>query len=176
MKPPLKRCLPHGRTWGGHHRQQRRILNLSRRVWERSNYTWPFALRRGRHRNKTDHGNRWRIRPRGHYSAGSRYKPAIRIFKNLRRTLVDRQVIEKGMAPSYFIEGLLFDVLNDRFDGDRSRTVYNILDWLHRNPARSDFVCANQQYYLLRDNDSVCWPIANATRFINAAIDAWNKW
>ena len=111
-----------------------------------------------------------------HQATGSRYKPAIRIFKNLRPTLVDRQVIEKGIAPSYFIEWLLFNVPNDRFVGDRSTTVYNILDWLDRNPERSHFVCANRQYYLLRDNDSVCWPIANATRFINAAIDVWNKW
>lgn len=96
-----------------------------------------------------------------HQATGSRFKSAIRIFKNLRRMLVDKHVIEKNIAPSYFIEGLLYSVPNDCFAGDRSTTVFNILDWLQSKPDRSGFVCANEQYYLLRDNEPVCWPSAN---------------
>lgn len=38
------------------------------------------------------------------------YKPTIRIFKNLRNTLVEENAIEKEDAPSYFIECLLSNV------------------------------------------------------------------
>jgi hypothetical protein len=52
----------------------------------------------------------------------------------------------------------------------------NILNWLWRTTDRSKFVCASEQYYLLRDNDPVCWPIANGNVFINSAIQLWNNW
>ena len=41
---------------------------------------------------------------------------------------------------------------------------------------RSNFLCANEQYYLLRDNSPVCWPKANGAAFINAVIGLWNNW
>jgi hypothetical protein len=54
--------------------------------------------------------------------------------------------------------------------------VFNILKWLQETTDRTKFLCANEQYYLLRDNDPVCWPIANGNQFINAVIQLWNKW
>jgi hypothetical protein len=30
---------------------------------------------------------------------------------------------------------------------------------------QTQFVCANEQYYLLRDNDPVTWPTANGKNF-----------
>ena len=54
--------------------------------------------------------------------------------------------------------------------------VLKLLQWLHATTDRTNFVCANEQYYLLRDSSYVCWPIANGVKFINAAIQLWNNW
>lgn len=111
-----------------------------------------------------------------HQATGNRFKPAIRIFKNVRSRLVDDGHIEKGEGPSYFIEGLLYNVPNEKFTGSLSETVLGILTWLSKTTDRSQFTCANGMYYLLRDNDPVCWPPSNGAKFIAAAINLWNNW
>jgi hypothetical protein len=54
--------------------------------------------------------------------------------------------------------------------------VLNTLRWLHQTTDRTKFVCANEQYYLLRDNELVCWPVANGERFVSAVIKLWDNW
>ena len=103
-----------------------------------------------------------------HQATNGNFKPMIRIFKNIRGRLVDDGVLQKGDAPSYFIEGLLYNIPPAQFTGTYSNMVYNILKWLHDNPDHTKFVCVNERYYLLRDNDSVCWPIADGAKFIAA--------
>lgn len=111
-----------------------------------------------------------------HQGTNNYYKPLVRIFKNMRGKLVDDGVLQKGDAPSYFIEGLLYNVPNDKFSGTYSDTVYNILDWLQKTEDRRNFVCVNERYYLLRDNDPVCWPTASGTKFLSAINELWNDW
>ena len=69
----------------------------------------------------------------------------------MRSMLVDDGVIADGIAPSYYIEGLLHNLPNPNFVADQSDTVYNILKWLSE-------------------------PTANGPQFINALVDLWNKW
>src|SRR5436305_1484796 len=45
-----------------------------------------------------------------HQAAEKNFKPLVRIFKNMRGKLEADALIEKGIAPSYFIEGLLYNV------------------------------------------------------------------
>ena len=111
-----------------------------------------------------------------HQATSNRFKPAIRIFKNIRSQLVDRKVLEKGDAPSYFVEGLLFNVPNTAFKGSQNDMVLAILQWLHENPDRTNFVCANERHYLLRDGHPICWPKVNGEKFIREAIRFWNEW
>jgi hypothetical protein len=111
-----------------------------------------------------------------HQATNKRFKPTLRIFKNMRSKMVADGMIADGVAPSYYIEGLLHNVPNANFVADESQTVYNVLKWLDDTKDRSNFLCANQQYYLLRDGHQVCWPIANGTAFINAVIKLWNAW
>jgi hypothetical protein len=111
-----------------------------------------------------------------HQATKSRFKPAIRMFKNIRSKLIERESIANGEAPSYFIEGLLHNVPNDQFVNSLSDTTFNILRWLHQTTDRSQFACANDLYYLLRDSSPMCWPEANGEKFISAAISLWNKW
>ena len=111
-----------------------------------------------------------------HQATGSRFKPAICVFKNMRSKLIERGALVKGDAPSYFIEGLLYNAPDELFAGSLSNTMFNILAWLYQTPDRTKFLCANKCYYLLRDASSVCWPTANGSQFINAAIALWNGW
>lgn len=111
-----------------------------------------------------------------HQATNNRFKPTVRMFKNMRSKLVDDAVIADGVAPSYYIEGLLYNVPNDNFVYDESDRLYKILKWLDETKDRSKFVCANEQYYLLWDNSPVCWPKANGAAFINAVIRLWNDW
>ncbi|MGB8543112.1 MAG: nucleotidyltransferase [Candidatus Acidiferrales bacterium] len=111
-----------------------------------------------------------------HQATGNKFKPMIRIFKNLRSKVIEDGLIAEGTAPSYYIEGLLYNVPDDRFAGDYQDVTLNILKWLYDTPDRTEFVCANNQYYLLRDNSQTCWACADGANFINAAIKLWNKW
>jgi hypothetical protein len=111
-----------------------------------------------------------------HQATGNKLKPMIRIFKNLRSKLMDDGLIAKGSAPSYYIEGLLYNVPNDQFNGDYQDIFLNILNWLYATPDRTEFVCANKQYYLLWNNSHTCWPCADGANFVNAAIKLWNEW
>ncbi len=98
-----------------------------------------------------------------HQATRSKFKPTIRMFKNIREKLIERRLIANGEAPSYFIEGLLYNVPNDLFVNSLSDTTFNILTWLHQTPDRSQFVCANERYYLLRDASQVCWPMGRSS-------------
>ena len=111
-----------------------------------------------------------------HQETDQNFKPMVRIFKNIRSKLVEDRIITKDIAPSYFIEGLLHNAPEELFIGSYGDMVVNILNWFHNMPDRSKLLCANEQYYLLRDGGSVCWPPANAQKFINEAIKLWNNW
>jgi hypothetical protein len=111
-----------------------------------------------------------------HQITGGNFKPIVRIFKNMRVKMVDKGIIRKGSAPSYFIEGLLYNVPDSLFSGSYASMVLNILRWLHQTTDRSKFVCANEQYYLLRDGFPECWPCSDGTEFIAGAVNFWDKW
>lgn len=111
-----------------------------------------------------------------HQATNNRLKPTIRMFKNMRSKLVDDKALAVGVAPSYYIEGLLYNVPNDKFVYDEQDRVYNILKWFEDTPDRSKFVCANEQYYLFWENSEVSWPKANGEAYINGVIKLWNEW
>lgn len=111
-----------------------------------------------------------------HQVTGSKFKPAVSIFKNVRSKLVGDGILGDGIAPSYYIEGLLYNVPNTCFSGTYANVVLNILKWLHQTADRTQFVCANEQYYLLRNNSAVCWPTGNGNTFIEAAVKLWDNW
>jgi hypothetical protein len=110
-----------------------------------------------------------------HQACAQWFKPMVRILKNMRSKLVNDGVIGRGMAPSYYIEGLLYNVPSDKFGANYASTFTSAIHWIH-GADRSKFVCANEQYYLLRDNSETCWPVADGEAFLRAVTDLWNKW
>lgn len=110
-----------------------------------------------------------------HQSTSMWFKPMARILKNLRSKLIAEEMIESGVAPSYYLEGLLYNVPNDKFGKSYQDTFSNVINWIHQ-ADRSKFVCANEQYYLLHDNSPVTWREEKCDAFLTAAIDLWNQW
>lgn len=110
-----------------------------------------------------------------HQATNEWLKPMVRVLKNLRGKLVAEKMIEAGVAPSYYIEGLLYNVPNEKFGKSYDDSFVNCINWI-LEADRSKFVCANEQYYLLREDSPVTWRDAKCNEFLTAACDLWKQW
>jgi hypothetical protein len=110
-----------------------------------------------------------------HQATGGRFKPAVRMFKNIRNRLVRDGIIRDGLAPSYHIEGLLHNVPNAKFYGSYANVVEQCLSEVWK-ADRTKYTAANELYCLLWDYSNVCWNRADCTAFLSAAIDLWDDW
>jgi hypothetical protein len=110
---------------------------------------------------------------RKHQDTKNWFKPTVRLYKNLRNTMIEKKIIEDGLAPSYCLEGLLWNVPIDRFGGSEQQNFRDTLDWLW-NADRSKFVCANELYYLCHPTSLVTWRSEKCEKFLSNAIDYWN--
>lgn len=110
-----------------------------------------------------------------HQATNKWFKPMVRILKNMRCKLIDEGLIEDGSAPSYFLEGLLYNVPDDKFGNSYGDTFVAAVNWIFQ-AKRDDLVCANEQYYLVRDSAATCWPCANCAAFLDAVANLWNNW
>ncbi len=113
---------------------------------------------------------------KAHQASASWLKPMVRIMKNLRGKLVADGLLEAGIAPSYFIEGLMYNVPSDKFGINYGDSWVNSVNWLQQEADKEKLVCANEQYYLLRDGHLVTWNQKNYDLFMSAAIKLWNDW
>lgn len=111
-----------------------------------------------------------------HQASSKWMKPMARVFKNMRSRMVEDGLIKAGVAPSYYIEGLLYNVPNNKLTSSYQVCVVNVLNWYLQEAEKVDLVCANEQYYLLRDGYHTCWPQANCDAFVDAAIKLWSEW
>ena len=111
-----------------------------------------------------------------HQNTSKWYKPMVRVFKNMRSRMVDDGLIKSGIAPSYDIEGLLYNVPNGKLSSSYQDCVVNTLNWYRQEASKTDLVCANEQYYLLRDGHHTCWIQSNCDAFAEAAVKLWNEW
>ena len=105
-----------------------------------------------------------------------KFKPTVRIFKNMRTRLVNDGVIKSETAPSYFIEGLLHNAPNTLFVGNYAEIVRAVLVWLSELKNRNVLWCAHRFHALIGEGNAMCWPDADAETFINASIKLWNGW
>lgn len=110
-----------------------------------------------------------------HQATNQWFKPMVRILKNMRGKLVEDGMIADGSAPSYFLEGLLYNVPDDKFGKSYGDTFVAAMNWILQ-ADRSKFVCANEQYYLARDSVTECWPCAGCDALINKVVQLWNGW
>ncbi len=110
-----------------------------------------------------------------HQATYNRFKPNVRVFKNIRNAMEDKRFIEEGVAPSYFLEGMLWNVPNEKFTSGFELFFLNALDWLSKcDPTK--LVCANNHDWLIRDREPVCWNHADYETFLKSARQLWIEW
>lgn len=132
----------------------------------------------------TPEGDRITNFPKHHYNNGvvkhaenatnGWYKPTVRMVKNFRKAMVDRRALADGIAPSYFVECLVYNAPNACFGGTCQATMIEILNWANKAPLSAMF-CKNG-FVPLFGTGRVHWTEQNARTFIHSAINAWNGW
>jgi hypothetical protein len=98
----------------------------------------------------------------------------VRIFKNMRNAMIRDGFITEGIAPSYFLEGMLFNVPNDKFVGSYGDMWIACFNWVV-TAERDKLVCANRLHWLVRDDAPTSWPMANFSTFTAAAKKFWKR-
>src|SRR5258708_39324580 len=83
-------------------------------------------------------------------------KPTVLIFKNMRNRLIRDGKLKSGVAPSYFIEGMLHNVPADQFGGGYQNTADKCWGWINSANA-AELKCANGIHPLVRDNTATPW-------------------
>lgn len=100
------------------------------------------------------------------------FKHIVRIFKNARQKMVEEGYIQAGIAPSYYLEGLLYNVPNSCFGTSYVDSMVACINWLYRTD-RSTLLCANEQYPLLDGNPDVTWSSTQCTTFLQGIVAYW---
>jgi hypothetical protein len=120
--------------------------------------------------------------PKAHYDNGisknaataGQYKPTVRMFKNARSRLVERHALTQDVAPSYFLECLLYNAPSGLFSASLQQTYYSIVKWLLEN-NRNAFFCQNGQLSLF-GSSSTQWNTASAESLLAALATLWDNW
>jgi hypothetical protein len=124
--------------------------------------------------------------PRPHYqngvakntATGGHFKPLVRVFKNARNYLVDQGVITEDLAPSYFVQCLLYNASNSAYSrstlqdqlGEVVKELFlNIVGSYYHN-----FVCQNGQVLLFGTTPEQ-WSPGKANKFLSAMLQLWSK-
>ncbi|MFM0232163.1 nucleotidyltransferase domain-containing protein [Paraburkholderia sediminicola] len=110
-----------------------------------------------------------------HQNTNSRFKRMVRVYKNVRNRMIDDKYIANGVAPSYFLEGMLWNIPADKFVQSYEDSFVNTFNWV-LNADKTKLACANDLYWLVRDNSNVCWSTANYDAYLAAVKKYWNEW
>ena len=108
-----------------------------------------------------------------HQRTNSWFKPTVRILKNMRNAMIAKGRLAEGLAPSYFVEGMLYNVPDANFGASYGNTLVSALNWLN-GCDRSKLECANELYFLLNPNSPVTWRQEKFETFLTALIGFWN--
>jgi len=103
-----------------------------------------------------------------HQNCSKQYKPLVRMFKNM------RGYISGDSTPSYFLECILYNVLNSNFKTNYQEAFYNIVNWLNKTEL-DNFVCQNEQLKLFGMTPEQ-WSTNRAKEFIKNLILLWDNW
>lgn len=106
---------------------------------------------------------------------GGRFKPTVRIFKNMRNHLVDTGKLTDGVAPSYFLQSLIYNVPDEHFTGDHSTTVHAVLKHLWSALPLGQCVCQNHFHELFGESEEQ-WNQDDAVKTISAFVELWDNW
>lgn len=130
--------------------------------------------------------NRWIVNyPKLHYKNGCDknsstsdwFKPTVRVFKNARSYMADKGMLDKDIAPSYFVECLIYNAPDRLFCDSNHTTMTRTIGWFLGldTDALGRLVCQNGVDQLF-GNDSTQWSPGKAMSFIGAVISLYSKW
>ena len=81
--------------------------------------------------------------------------------------------ISSDLAPSYFVECLLYDAPDLAFQPRFQDTYCSIVNWMIQN-SLDRLVCQNGQQLLFGPAEQ--WSVAEAKVFANQLVSLWNDW
>ena len=110
-----------------------------------------------------------------HQATSNRFKPTVRVFKNIRNYMLNSRTIRQGLAPSYFLEGMLYNVPTHRFNSSNQFCVTEAVNWL-RQCDSAQLICANDLFFLLSDHSPLIWRRASFLEFLSATERLWVDW
>lgn len=126
--------------------------------------------------------------PKLHYENGAtknalhntrqNYKPTIRMFKNARDKLINDGYLSTDLAPSYFVECLLYNVPDSCFLGTYREMYVQVLEWLEKqveDDTLEDFCCQHGLGKLFGFS-FVQWSDYKAISFIQQLRNLWDNW
>ena len=102
---------------------------------------------------------------------GEKFKDLVRIYKNMRNNLVDHSDLGDDIAPSYFIENLLYNCSSPCFDGSYGDCMLKSLQFIFdaiQTGRISGFICANEQDSLISPKT---WNLENLVLFLAKIAD-----
>jgi len=108
------------------------------------------------------------------HQATGNFKHMVRIYKNMRNWMIENDLLEEGIAPSYFIEGMLSNVPNEKFKGRYGDVWVECFNWIVATD-KMKMITASGLHYLIRDGHSVCWPAENFNTFMGALKESWES-
>lgn len=126
---------------------------------------------------------RWIVNfPKLHYAngadksrrTGDRFKRTVRMFKNARNRLVTDGQISEDLAPSYFIECLVYNAPDPAFKTEFQDTYCDIVNWMVQSDL-GGLMCQNGQVPLFGDSPEQ-WSLTDAQALASALVTLWNNW
>ena len=129
------------------------------------------------------HDKRWIVNyPKMHQEKGAakshrtwdRYKRTVRMFKNARNHLVSTGRIKAELAPSYFVECLLYNAPDAAFQQGFQQTYCSIVNWMNQTNL-DELACQNGQQRLFGPSPEH-WATGDARAFGNQLTTLWNEW
>jgi hypothetical protein len=103
----------------------------------------------------------------------SRLKPLVRIVKNLRNKMQDDGVLTVGKAPSYFLEGLLWNMPYTHYQYTHVGTIDAFVDWV-ASLDTTNLTCANGIHFLVRNNFPTSWKTYDFIEFRDSITAYWS--
>ena len=101
------------------------------------------------------------------------FKPTVRLFKNARSYLINQNIIDANLAPSFFVECMLYNAPNDLFVSNNYDTFLNILKWLvesFKNDNYTKFMRQDEKS-LLFGNSNEQWDFDKSVDFVIKLIE-----
>jgi hypothetical protein len=102
------------------------------------------------------------------------YKGLVRVVKNIKRQLVERHSFDPRVAPSYFVECMVYNVPDGHFQNDFKSSLEYALDFILRRCNPATLVTASHQH-LLFGAEPWQWNQQNAAAFFQAAENFYNS-